>query len=221
MTSVARPIRVVLAEDHALVRSGLAALLRGIEGVEVVGEVADGRAALDRTIETAVDVVVMDISMPGMNGLEATRRITQDRPHTRVLILSAHPNEEYVAQALRYGARGYILKGAELAEFEMALRSVARGDVFLTPRVSRQVVDEYLELAGAGDESLSPLTSRQREILQLVAEGHTSKGIAARLGLSVKTVESHRTNIMRRLDVHDVQGLVRYAVRAGLISLEG
>jgi DNA-binding NarL/FixJ family response regulator len=193
--------------------------------VQVVAEASDGREALRLVKTYQPDVVLMDIAMAGLNGLEATARVTKEFPAVRVIILSMHSTEEYVAQALRAGAAGYLLKDAAAAELELAVTSVARGETYLSPAVSKHVIADYLRRAGGGaaggDEGTpSPaalLTPRQREILQLIAEGHSTKEIAALLHLSVKTVETHRMQLMARLDVHDVAGLVRYAIRVGLV----
>jgi DNA-binding NarL/FixJ family response regulator len=219
------PVRVLLADDHHLVRAGIRALLSSLATVEVVGEASDGREAL-RLIEAhQPDVVCMDIGMAGMNGLEATARITRDYPKVRVIILSMHATEEYVLQALRAGAAGYLLKDAGLGELELAIKSVSRGETYLSPAVSKHVIDEYVRSTGAGsrraDGDSTPfdrLTPRQREILQLIAEGHTMHDIARILTISLKTVETHRAQLMDRLDIHDVPGLVRYAIRMGLVS---
>jgi DNA-binding NarL/FixJ family response regulator len=213
-------VRVVLAEDHNLMRAGIRALLEELPDVQVVAEAADGREALRLVKLHQPDLVFMDIAMTGMNGLEATSRIVKEFPRVRVVILSMHTNEEYVLQALRIGAAGYLLKDADTAELELAVRAVIRGETYLSPGVSRQVVDDYVRRVGTGTTLLDHLTPRQREILQLIAEGQSTKEIAQTLGLSVKTVETHRTQLMERLDIHDVAGLVRYAVRTGLISVE-
>jgi len=215
-----KSIRVLLADDHALVRAGIRSLLTGLEGIEVVGEAGDGREALRLVEKERAHVLLMDIAMPGLNGLEALARVTKDYPHTRVLILSMHANEEYVLQALRAGAAGYLLKGAGPAELELAVRAVARGETHLSPSISRHVVDDYLRRLSEGPAAPEALTPRQREILQLIAEGHTTKEIASKLGLSVKTVETHRMQLMERLDIHDIAGLVRYAIRTGLVTPE-
>jgi DNA-binding NarL/FixJ family response regulator len=220
MTSYARPIRILLAEDHTIVRSGLRALLARSDDFEVVGEAGNGREAVSLAESLHPDLVLMDISMPMLNGIEATARIVARLPHTRVIILSVHSSEEYVAQALQAGASGYVLKGADIAELEFGIRSVADGHHYLTPGVSKQVIDEYVGRVTAPVVRSPALTSRQREILQLIAEGRTSKEVASLLDLSVKTVEAHRSQIMRRLGVHDLTALVRYAVREGLISSE-
>ncbi len=217
----AATIRVLLADDHALVRAGFRLLLGQTSGITVVGEASTGHEAL-RLVETLLpDVVLMDISMPGLNGLEAVRRIAEQFPRVRVVILSMHANEEYVRQALRSGANGYLLKDAATAELELAVRAVYRGNTYLSPQISRQVVEDYLQREG--EPSPGPfelLTARQREVLQLIAEGHTTRQIAQMLGVSVKTVETHRQQLMDRLDIHDVPGLVRYAIRIGLVRPE-
>ena len=218
-------IRIVLADDHTLVRAGIRALLQNLAGVEVVAEADDGREAL-RLIEAhRPDVVLMDIAMPGLNGLEAATRVAKEFPEVRVIILSMYANEEYVLQALRAGAAGYLLKGARTPELELALNAVVQGETYLSPAASRHVVDDYIRRAGGeGDrDSAAPraderLTPRQREILQLIAEGHTTKEIARQLDISAKTVEMHRAQLMARLDIHDVASLVRYAIRIGLVA---
>jgi DNA-binding NarL/FixJ family response regulator len=167
------------------------------------------------------DVLLTDISMPGLSGLELARRVTKEHPGTAVIIVSVHAAREYVWQALRAGAAGYLLKDADTAELELAIRAVARGETYLTPAVSKHVVADYIEHQGGENNSLELLTPRQREVLRLIAEGHTTKGIANILSLSVKTVETHRAQLMERLGIHDVAGLVRYAIRAGLIEADG
>jgi DNA-binding NarL/FixJ family response regulator len=211
------PIRVVLADDHTLVRAGIRALLEKLPDVHVVAEASDGREAVHLVTTTQPDVVLMDIAMPGLNGLEATRRLVKEFPAIRVLILSMHKNEEYVWQALRAGAVGYLLKDADLAELALAITAVTRGETYLSPPISKHVIREYVQRVGGEETGLEQLTPRQREILQLIAEGHTTKMIAQRLGLSVKTVETHRVQMMERLDIHDIAGLVRYAIRMGLV----
>ncbi|MFQ5595115.1 MAG: response regulator [Anaerolineae bacterium] len=214
-----KPIRVLLAEDHSLVRAGFRALLQTLDGVRVVAEADDGRQAL-RLIEThQPDVVLMDIAMPGLNGLDATAHVAKAFPHVRVIILSMHANEEYVWQALRAGAAGYLLKDADISELEVAVRSVARGETYLTPPVSKQIIADYVRRVGGEPVPSEQLTPRQREVLQLIAEGHTTREIAQTLGVSVKTVETHRRQLMDRLDIHEVAGLVRHAIRIGLIQL--
>jgi len=211
------PIRVVLADDHTLVRAGIRALLEKLPDVHVVAEASDGREAVHLVTTTQPDVVLMDIAMPGLNGLEATRRLVKEFPAIRVLILSMHKNEEYVWQALRAGAVGYLLKDADLAELALAITAVTHGETYLSPPISKHVIREYVQRVGGEETGLEQLTPRQREILQLVAEGHTSKAIAQRLGLSIKTVETHRVQMMERLDIHEIAGLVRYAIRMGVV----
>ncbi len=215
-----KPIRILVAEDHDLVKAGFCALLRALEDVAVVGEARSGYEALDLAASCAPKVVLMDISMPGLNGLEVTRRIVEAHPHIRVLILSVHTAEEYVLQALRAGAAGYLVKDAGADELALAVRAVASGKTYLSPQVSRHVIDRYLERQQDRQTPFELLTPRQREILQMIAEGATTREIARRLKLSVKTVDTHRTQLMDRLDIHDVAGLVRYAVRAGLVDSE-
>jgi len=213
-------VRIVLADDHHLVRKGIRALLEALPGVEVVAETGNGREAMELIESKRPDVAVLDITMPGLNGLEVAARTAKEVPHTKVLLLSMHAGEAYVAQALRAGVAGYLLKDAADDELAIALKAVARGDVYLSPQISRQLVERLARAAEAEPDPLAGLTSRQREILQLVAEGHSSKQVAAKLGISVKTVEAHRGQIMERLGVHDVTGLVRFAIRVGLISSE-
>lgn len=218
MTSPARPIRVLLADDHGLVRAGLRALLEPLAGLQVVAEAADGREALGLLGAASPDVVLMDIGMRGLNGLEATAQATQQFPRVRVLVLSMHAAEEYVLRALRLGAAGYLLKDAAPAELEIAIRAVARGESYLSPGASRHLVRTLRDGGAAAGDASGPLTPRQREVLQLIAEGQSTKAIARLLDVSIKTVESHRAQLMERLDVHDVAGLVRYAIRTGVVT---
>ena len=214
-----KPVRVLLADDHTLVRAGLRKLLEAMPEVEVVGEASDGLALLALAGQLRPTLVLMDIAMPGLNGLEATARLARQSPDIRVLILSMHQNEEYVRQALRHGAAGYLLKDAAPMELDLAIQAVLRGETYLSPAVSRGVVSDYVQrLRGEETPGTQQLTPRQREVLQLVAEGHSTKEIARRLDLSVKTVDTHRSQLMKLLDIHEVAGLVRYAMRVGLIS---
>ncbi len=215
-----KSIRIILADDHALFRAGLRSLLRDVDGLEVVAEAGDGREALALVAEYRPHVLVMDVSMPGMNGLEAAVRLREEFPEVRVIILSMHASEQYVGQALRSGAAGYLLKGSAPAELEMAIRAAGRGESYLSPSVSSQVVAACRDPAGSATSLLEALTPRQREVLQMIAEGKTSKEIARALGISVRTAETHRAQLMDRLGIHDVAGLVRYAARAGLVSLD-
>jgi DNA-binding NarL/FixJ family response regulator len=221
-------ISIILADDHVLVRSGIRALLRDLPSIHVVAEASDGREAIRLAEIHRPDIVIMDIAMAGMNGLEATTRLVKEFPELRVIILSMHTNEEYVLQALRAGASGYLLKDAGISELELAIKSVARGETYLSPPVSKHVISDYIRRLGgeasrdetADQAPLERLTLRQREILQLIAEGLTTQEIAHKLDISVKTVETHRMQLMERLDIHDVAGLVRFAIRVGLVTLD-
>ena len=215
-------IRVVLADDHNLVRAGIRALLESDGNIDVVGEAADGHAALDLIARDRPDLAFLDITMPGLNGLEVAARIAKSSPRTRLVMLSMHADEAFVARALHAGAVGYVLKDAVAEELPLLVKAVMRGDTYLSPGVSRRLVDALRAAGAAGNGTAdTPLTTRQREILQLVAEGRSSKQIAQALGLSTKTVETHRSEIMKRLDIHDLPGLVRYAVRTGIVSADG
>lgn len=217
-------MRVLLADDHHLVRAGIRALLASLPDVEIVAEAGDGQEAFQALVRAKPDIALVDISMPGLNGLELAARATREVPETRLVILSVHGDASHVAQALRAGAKGYLVKDAAADELPILLRAVMRGETYLSPSISRHVVDGFLgraaEKLSDRPEGTEVLTPRQREILQLVAEGRSTKDIAQLLGLSVKTVETHRAQIMDRLDIHDLAGLVRYAVRAGLVSSE-
>ena len=212
------PIRVLVADDHALFRAGVRKLLQSFEGMDVVGEAADGHEAIRLSATHRPDVLLMDIGMPGLNGVEAVVRLTREGPRPRVIILSMHTGEEYVLRAIRAGAAGYLLKDAKPAELETAVRAVARGEIYLSPAISRYVVEDYVRLGSIDRGPLDRLTPRQREVLQLIAEGNTTKAIAAKLGLSTKTVETHRAQLMERLDTHDIAALVRLAIRLGLVE---
>ena len=212
-------IRVLLADDHALVRAGIRSLLNAMAEVQVVGEASSGEEALELAARQLPDVVLMDIAMRGITGLEAAAAMRERLPQVRVVILSMHSGEEYVLQALRAGAAGYLLKDAATGELELALRSVMRGESWLSPAVSRQVVEGYVQRTG-GESAPEVLTARQREVLRLVAGGKSTKEIAFLLNLSVKTVETHRAQIMDRLGIRDVAGLVKFAIQRGIVSLE-
>ncbi len=214
--------KVLLVDDHALVRAGMRALIQGFECFEVVGECGDGREALRLTRQLGPDIVVMDLSMPGLNGLEATARLNAEHPDVRVVVLSMHTAENYVLEALRAGASAYVIKDSAVEDLDRALSAVARGERYLSPAISQVVLLDYVRLLRgdpAGKATVAePLTSRQREVLQLIAEGFSTREIAERLSLSVKTVETHRAQIMDRLRIRDVAGLTRYAIRAGIID---
>lgn len=212
------PVRVLLADDHTLVRAGIRSLLDSINGVDVVAESGDGRETLELIGKHRPDVALIDIGMPGMSGLEVAKRAEHESPKTKIVILSMHGDASYVRQALRAGVAGYLVKGAAVAELPLALEAVMRGETYLTPKAQKHVVDF---LHGGKEEpadDLDGLTGRQREILQLIAEGQSTKEIAAALGVSVKTIETHRSRLMERLDIRDVPGLVRFAIRAGLVT---
>jgi len=214
-------IRIVLADDHNLVRAGLKALLEELPDVQVVAQSSDGRDALAAIAQHHPDIAFLDISMPGLNGLDAAARIAVESPATRVVIISMHASERYVAQALAAGVAGYVLKNAFADELPVLLRSVMRGETYLSSSISKQLVEALRARTPAGGSPpVDPLTPRQREILQLLAEGRTTKEIAHLRGLSAKTVETHRLQIMERLDIHDLPGLVRYAIRTGLLPDE-
>jgi DNA-binding NarL/FixJ family response regulator len=208
----------LLADDHTLVRAGFRALFQNLEGMEIVAEAGDGDDALRLVEEHRPDVVLLDIAMPKLNGLEVARRVKEAFPDVRVIMLSMHANEEYVLQALCVGASGYLLKDADTAELELALRAVTSGNTYLSPAVSKHVIEDYVQRVNSEPGSVDQLTPRQREVLQLIAKGHTTKEIAQAMAISVKTVETHRTQLMKALDIHDIAGLVRYAVRMGLVS---
>lgn len=211
------PVRVLLVDDHALVRAGLRSLVQGFAGVEVVAEAGNGRDAVALAKSHAPNVVLMDIAMPELNGLEAAARLRDELPGARVLVLSMYSNEEYVLRALRAGVAGYLLKDSAPSELQRAIETVMRGEVYLSPWVSRKVIDDYLKRLDDSDDPLQQLTPRQREILQLIAEGKSTKDIGFLLDISIKTVETHRAQLMERLGVHDVPGLVRCAMRLGLV----
>ena len=211
-------IRVLLADDHTILREGIRVLLGREADVEIVGEADDGIRAVEMAGRLQPDVVVMDISMERMGGLEATREIILTNPGVRVVILTMHDNEEYLVEALKAGASGYVLKEAAATDLAEAIRAAARGDVYLYPSVARKLVRDYVKRVSDPKTVAETLTTREREVLKLVAEGYTNKEIAALLGISVKTVENHRSNMMRKLDLHDRTELARYAVRIGLVD---
>jgi DNA-binding NarL/FixJ family response regulator len=215
-------ITVLLAEDHAIVRKGLRALLDDEADLRVLAEAADGREALEKTEQLGPDIVVMDIAMPSLNGLEATRQIRQRCPAVKVLILTMHTSQEYVLQVLRAGASGYVVKQAAPDELIVAIWAVHRGDTFLSPRISKAVVDQYLEHADETRvlDSLDLLTDREREVLQLIAEGHPAREIGEILHISVKTAGTHRAHLMQKLSLRSTAELTQYAIRKGVISLD-
>lgn len=218
-------MRVLLADDHALVRAGVRSLLEALPGVEIVAELGDGQAALEALVARKPDIAFLDIAMPGLNGIEIAERASREAPEVRVVILSMHDSSAHVLRALRAGALGYLVKDAAADELPVLLRAVMAGEKYLSPSIAKHVVDGFLQRGAAAEEPgsasvLDVLTSRQREILQLVAEGRSTKEVAQLLSLSIKTVEAHRSQIMARLDIHDVAGLVRFAIRTGLVTSE-
>ena len=214
-------IRVLLADDHKLFRAGIRSLLQTVADLEVIAEAEDGREALHLVAAHGPDVVLMDIMMPELNGLDAAARLARAFPRSRVIVLSMNADPDSVLRALRAGAVGYLVKTADPAELELAIRAVMRGERFLSSAISAHVVSACLGRVDQEQSSLERLAPRQREVLQLIAEGHTTKEIAAKLAISVKTAEAYRTDLMQALDIHDVASLTRYAIRSGLISVAG
>lgn len=207
-------IRILLADDHLMFRQGLKTLIER-ESLDVVAEASDGHESIRLAKEHHPDVAVLDLSMPLLNGLDAAREITQTSPKTRTILLTMHTEDQYVTEALRAGIRGYVLKTQATSDLVQAIREVFRGSVYLSPGVSRAVVEAYLGKTELSSDSLTP---RERQVLQLVAEGKTTKEVAVVLGVSVKTAESHRTRLMEKLDIHETASLVRYAIRRGLVQ---
>jgi DNA-binding NarL/FixJ family response regulator len=215
-------IRVLLADDHTLIRSGIATLLQSTKDIQVVGEAGDGDEAVRKTGELRPDVVVIDLSMPKLSGIEATKILKRNYPETRVLVLTMHENEEYVFQILKSGASGYVLKSAGKEELSAAIRAAAKGEKFFSPRISQLMAEGYVRRvdrdSSGSQQPDVPLTRREREILALVVRGLTNQQIADQLCISPRTVDTHRTNIMQKLDIHDVANLVRYAMEHGIAS---
>lgn len=215
-------IKVLLADDHALVRQGLRAMLESVKDIDVVGEAGEGRAAVALVEKLSPHIVLMDISMPGLDGLEATRLIAARFPQTRVIMLSMHTTEEHLSRALQVGARGYILKQGVRADVLMAIHAVHRGEMYIDPSLSQRMIDNYLKR----DEQQTPLalltnlTAREREVLRLIAEGLSSQEVAEKLVISPKTVDRHRANLMGKLNIHNTAGLVRFAIQAGVLPLD-
>lgn len=213
-------IRILVADDHQIVREGVCMILATQKDFDVIGEAATGREALEMARTLHPDVVVMDLSMPDMTGIEATERIRKEIPEVQVLALTMHEEESYVFELLRVGAAGYVLKRAAAEDLVSAIRATRRGEAFLYPSVAKMVVQDFLGRARTGDEkeALDGLTKREREVLTLIAEGLTNQGIAQKLFISIKTVQTHRAHIMEKLNLHDRTELVRYAIRKGLIK---
>ena len=214
-------IRVLLVDDHRLFRDGLRTLLEQEADLEVVGVAADGQSVLTQIGTCRPNVVLMDVSMPGLNGLEATRHLHADHPDVAVLMLSMHADHRFVVEALRAGALGYVPKDCEISELSAAIRAVFRGQLYLSPLLAGRIVRDYLAMMGdRADSAFSVLSAREREVLQMLAEGRSAKDIAGALGVSIKTVETHRKNIMDKLDIHSVAELTKYAIREGITHLE-
>lgn len=219
-----RPHRVLIVDHYAMVRAGFRALLQSLEDIEVIAEAGDGETALQCVEMYQPDIVLMGIDLPEMNGLDATARLQQDFPQVRVIILSSHAEKDYVHQALRAGAMGYLLKEGTASELELAIRAIAHGTTYFSPAVSKHVMTDYMRRlepeSSSESNPLEQLTPRQLEILKLIANGKSTKEIAKTLFISVKTVESHRMHLMARLDIHEVAGLVHFAIRMGIVLLD-
>jgi DNA-binding NarL/FixJ family response regulator len=210
---------VLLADDHTIVREGIFSLLQAHPGIVIVGTAENGQEAVEKARRTFPDIVVMDIAMPLLNGIEATRQLRRLLPHTKVIALTMYADEEYVLRALQAGVRGYLLKRSAAAELLQAIDKVGRGDFYLSSEISHVVIERFLSSPGSVEER-ETLTVRERQILQLVAEGHTNREIAIVLGITPKTVDTHRTRVMTKLDIHDTPGLVRYAIRKGIVTAD-
>lgn len=218
-----KPVTILLADDHTIVRQGLAKILESERDLKVIGEASDGREAIAKVEELKPDVVVMDIGMPQLNGIEAARRIKKRQPHTKVIILSMHSQERFISEALDLGASGFLLKNSNGVDIVRAVRAAMDGDTFLSPAVSRQVVDSYLSMKkgqGARQDLYGALSNREREVFQMIAEGRSVKEISEILCVSVSTVKTHRTNVMDKLKVENISQLIHFAIRLGLVEME-
>lgn len=216
-------MRILIADDHAIVREGLRSLLGAQPDIEIVGEATNGEEAVSKTKELQPDIVLMDITMPGLNGLEASRQLREHSPQVKILVLTMHESDEYFFKFLEVGAAGYFVKGGSSSELISALRTVWRGDVFLYPTMAKKLLSDYLQRvrAGQGKEDYDGLTKREREILKLIAEGYTNQEIAERLVISITTVQTHRAHIMAKLGLRSPTELIKYAIRHGFVTLEG
>ena len=219
-TAVAHQVRILLVDDHKMVRAGIRSLLERLPEVKVIAEAGDGQEAIRKVEDHNPDVVLTDIAMPVLNGLELTRQLADRFPNIRVVMLSMYSDEEHVYLALRAGAAGYLVKGAARAELELAIRAVARGDAYLSPALPKHVIMNRGQAGDGGHARLKGLTCRQTEVLRLIAKSKNTKQIALELNIGVKTVETHRMQLMDRLEIHDIPGLVRFAIKVGLVELE-
>jgi len=215
-------IRLLLVDDHPVVRKGIRSCLTGHAHLNVLDEALDGQEAVSKVRELSPDLVLMDIDMPKMSGLEATQAIRKEFPNTKVLILSVHTKKDFVLQIIRSGAHGYVLKDASPADLVRAIESVHGGEAFFSPDISQIVLNQYMAETGGGEEASASnqLTRREREVLAMIAEGQSNKEMANRLGVGVRTVETHRERVMNKLDIHSVAGLTRYAISNGIVKLE-
>jgi len=216
----AKKIKILVADDHPIVRKGLQSCLARQDRLKIVGEASDGDEALKKTRELSPDVVLMDISMPGMNGLAVTEVLRKEHPDVKVLVLSVHNNRDYIFRIIQAGAHGFISKEAPPDELLRAIESVHSGEPFFSPEIAKAALNQLVSSGGKKDP-FAQLTSREREVLVLIAEGQSNKEIANRLGIGVRTIETHRERIMRRLDIHSVAGLTKFAIANGMISIEG
>ena len=218
---VMKKIRVLLADDHSIVRQGIRVMVEAEPDISVIGEAGDGRQAVQLTVKLKPDVAVLDLAMPLLNGLEATRQIIKQDPSAKVLMLSSYGDNEYVHQVTKAGATGYLLKQTVVDDLVKAIREVAKGNAYFSPTVCRRLVENYRDTdkpGGRHSKRRDTLTTREAEVLQLIAEGQPNKQIAAELGISIKTVEKHRQQVMYKLDIHDIAGLTRYAISRGIIE---
>jgi len=216
-------IRILLADDHPVVRKGILSVLSSLKHLEILGEATDGHEAVAKVKELSPDLVLMDIEMPRMSGLEATRLIRKDFPKTRVLILSIHSSKQNVLQIIQSGAQGYVLKDASHAELVHAIESVHKGEPFFSPNINRIVLNQYLAESGADEQepASKKLSAREREVLAMIAEGQSNKEMAGKLGVGVRTIETHRERVMAKLGIHSIAGLTKYAIAHGIVKLDG
>ena len=217
-----RPIKILLADDHTIVRQGLAKLLEAESNLEVVGEAQDGREAVNKVQKLIPDIVIMDIAMPLLNGIEATRQIKKTLPQTKVIILSMHSHDRYISELISLGASGYLLKDSTGEEIIKAISAAIKGDVYLSPTISRRVIDDYLTLkkTSSREDLYTKLSNREREVFQIIAEGRSTKEVADILCVSPSTVKTHRANIMEKLQIDNISQLIQFAIRLGIVDVE-